>query len=78
MRLPCYSSHLRNLFHRFLLYGKSYTSQGGNPYPQMREIPAYIGRWMNLYWSLDEPILVTALTYITRQDDLYRFTRRPI
>ena len=51
MRLPCYSSHLRNLFHRFLLYAESYTSQEGKPAPQMREIPTYIGRWVNLYLS---------------------------
>ena len=51
MRLPCYSSHLRNLFHRFLLYAESYTSQEGKPAPQMRETPTYIGRWVNLYWS---------------------------
>ena len=46
---PYYSPHLRDLFHRFLLHGESYTSQGGNPYPQMRELQTYIGRWVNLY-----------------------------
>jgi len=71
MRLPCYSSHLRNLFHRFLLHGESYTSQEGKPAPTDEGDT-------NLYWSLGEAILVTALTYIARQDDLYRFTQRPI
>ena len=51
MRLPYYSSHLRNLFHRFILHSESYTSQEGKPYPRMREAQTYIGRWVNLYWS---------------------------
>ena len=54
-----------------LLHGGSYTYYGSNP------IPTDEGG-TNLYWSLGEPILVTALTYIGCSDDLYRFTQRPI
>ncbi|KXB70692.1 hypothetical protein HMPREF3185_02177 [Porphyromonas somerae] len=32
----------------------------------------------NLYWSTGEPILVVKTTYIGRDADLYRSTRRSI
>ncbi len=63
---PYYSPHLRDLFHRFLLHGESYRRQS---------IPTDEGG-TDLYWSLDEPILVTVLTYIARQEDQYRLMKR--
>ena len=37
----------------------------------------YIGRWVNLYWSSHEAILVAVVTYIGQLSDQYRFTSRP-